>query len=196
MVKNMSQQTNKKFILKISRDKRGVSEMIGYVLLISLAVFMGGALFVWMKSYIPSEKLDCPDDTALSVTQYTYDCAGTPNRIDISLKNNGKFSIGGYFIKASYNENASVATTDLSQFYVNNQSSFVPTYNNAVLFGDIGKNGLEPGDGITNIYSLGGTTQIKFIEIIPMRWQKEDNNLRLVSCSDKSQIKEIIKCTS
>ena len=78
----MLPQTRKKRL-----SKRGVSVVIGYVLLVSVAVVLGGVMYAWMKSYVPKESLDCPEGSALSIKSYVYNCSD-PSRINLTIVNN------------------------------------------------------------------------------------------------------------
>ena len=169
--------------------------MVGYVLLISLAVFMGGILFVWMKSYVPQEKIECPEGTSLSIANYVCDSG---QNISLTLRNNGRFSVGGYFIYAGNNTNESIASIDLSPGYINNQ--FPPTkYGNAILFGNssssLKENFLGSGDERINIFDLSSAGDISFVEIIPIRWEEIKGKIEFTSCGEESRIKEAVVCT-
>ena len=48
-------------------DRKGVSIMIGYVLLISIAVALSTAVFFYLKLYLPDEKPDCYQDINLVI---------------------------------------------------------------------------------------------------------------------------------
>ena len=49
--------------------------MIGYVLLVSLAIIMGGIIYTWMKTYVPKDALECPEGTSLIIKGYEYNCS-------------------------------------------------------------------------------------------------------------------------
>ena len=57
------------------KNKRGISIVVGYVLLVSFAVFMGVVVYQWMKTFVPKETLDCPEGTSLFIKDYTYKCS-------------------------------------------------------------------------------------------------------------------------
>jgi len=38
-------------------NKKGISVIIGYLLLVSFAIIISGMVYVWMKTYVPTEKL-------------------------------------------------------------------------------------------------------------------------------------------
>ena len=82
------------------RQKKGVSEMVSYVLLVVIAITVAAAVFFWMRSMVPTcsendtdcfGKGDCPDQTSMMILDYHCDSTG----IDLTFKNNGMFNISG-----------------------------------------------------------------------------------------------------
>ena len=94
--------------MKLS-NKKGISEMIGYVLLISFAVIMSAIVYIWMKSYVPVEAIQCPDSVSVMVNN--LDCVG--GNLSLTLKNNGLFNIDGLFIKAAFKPEEEIAVNNL-----------------------------------------------------------------------------------
>jgi len=172
-------------------NKKGISIMVGYVLLVSLAIIMGGTIFLWMTSYIPNEELECPDQTSLLIKDYTYNCAD-PTKINITLKNNGNFNIAGYFIHASNKSDQTIATMDFSPYLVETPGVFL--YGSSVLVSTGNNNSFKPNDEVKNVFNYTGGGTIQLIEITPVRWQMEENKLRFVSCGTISKAKETIVC--
>lgn len=78
--------------------KRGISEIVSYVLLVSLAMVMAGVIFSWMKFYaekpLPSES--CPE---VSIVIQDYFCKD--KMLNLTVQNRGRFDIDGYIIKIS-----------------------------------------------------------------------------------------------
>jgi hypothetical protein len=179
---------------QINKRKKGVSLMIGYVLLVSLAIVMGGILYIWMKSYVPKEDLACPDGTSLIIESYSYNCSNL-STISINFKNNGRFDLAGYFIKASNNPNLTLAPIEFSGKLLRGGNEFVYQQKNAVLFKAGNENSFQPNNQITNKFDSSGIGLIKSIEIIPTRWETQDNKLFFASCGETSKYKEAIKCT-
>ena len=167
--------------------KKGVSVMIGYVLLVSLAVFMGGILYVWMKSYIPNNPLECPEGTSIIIK--SYQC--TPGSLNLTLGNNGRFDIAGYHIKATNSINQTIATIDLVPYLLNIGNVFKYAVHQAVLMGTGNSNSFTPGEEITNSFDILSVGQIYLLEITPVRWQDENNRLRFVSCGNLGNKQEV-----
>lgn len=183
---------NKKFLSFRNQygnlNKKGISIMIGYVLLITAAAAMSVVVYQWMKTYLPGEELECPDGVSIFIKDINFNC--TNLELNLTLKNNGKFNIAGYFIHATNDSNQTLATIDLSQ-YINESGEVL--IDNAILFTSINDNAMKPNDEKTDTFNL--INQIYSIEIIPIRFQEIENKMRLVSCGN-SKVKEIVSCGS
>lgn len=83
----------------IRQNKRGVSLMISYVLLIAIGLTMAVGAYAWLKYYPNAlqSKADCKDGT--SIVLDGYDCSGSILTLD--LRNNGLFSIDGFILSVS-----------------------------------------------------------------------------------------------
>jgi len=77
------------------RDKKGVSLMIGYVLLIVIAVSLGALVFGYLKYYVSGPQAECPDNLALSIEQAS--CGG--GIVMVQLKNRGLWNLDGAYIR-------------------------------------------------------------------------------------------------
>ena len=77
------------------RDRKGVSLMIGYVLLIVIAVSISIGVFAFLKLYVPLDKPDCSED--LSVRIEEANCAN--DQVNVTLINNGLFTADGVQIR-------------------------------------------------------------------------------------------------
>jgi hypothetical protein len=168
------------------KNKRGISIIIGYVLLIVFAIIIGVVVYEWMKTYVPKEDLKCPDE--ISIFLKDYEC--TPQYLKLNLTNNGRFNIGGYLIYAKNYSQPGIAYIDISGMILSggtslsptgvkmsgNYNSFYPDYQEHHEFG---------------IYSI--SPQIYSIEITPIRWQESGRKTKLVNCVN-SKIQEDINC--
>ncbi len=175
--------------------KRGVSEMIGYVLLVSLAIFMAGILYAWLSGWIPKDIPDCPEGTSIMIKDYTYDCPN--NKLYLTVANNGRFGVGGYFIKATTAQSQKVATQDLAMpdiFEDTGEDVFL--FENSIVIGKANENRFLPNNETLNVFNLTSLLpeRIYGVEIIPTRWQIENNKLRYVLCGEDSTLKEEITC--
>jgi hypothetical protein len=170
----------------IFNNKKGVSVLIGYVLLITFVIFLGAMVYTWMKSYVPQEDLECPEDVSLFIKDYI--CTG--NELNLTLKNNGKFSIGGYFIRVTDDPQVGLATIDISFNISSAEGQFIPP--SGVKF-DGEENSLAPNLDESHTFDISDHYPIYSVEIIPLRWQEQSRRKRVVSCRTAS-IREDITC--
>jgi len=84
---------------KIRRNKKGLSEVVGYVLLIVIALSLAVLVYSWIKSYIPKETVQCPDETTMIIKEYK--CDNSNKIINITMQNKGLFNVEGIVIKTS-----------------------------------------------------------------------------------------------
>ncbi|MBI3333989.1 hypothetical protein HYZ97_00695 [Candidatus Pacearchaeota archaeon] len=86
----------------LSTDKRGVTEMLSYVLLVIIAVGLSALVFNYLSVYVPKNKLQCSDDIALALQSYT--CTYAQNgqtSLSIVLVNKGLFTVDAAYIRIS-----------------------------------------------------------------------------------------------
>jgi len=85
-------------------NKKAISLMVSYVLLIVIAMGLSAAVYSWLRVYatIPDDAGKCPEDTALIVKSYS--CISSTTEISIKIQNKGLFNVDGFFIKATTNE--------------------------------------------------------------------------------------------
>lgn len=165
-------------------NKKAVSIMIGYVLLIAGIIVVSAIVYVWLRSYVPRETIECPDGVSLFVENSICEFEGGNYNINISIKNNGRFDVDGYFIKATKSQEQEVATFDISEGLVGRSAQ-----GGIVLFSG---GALGPGEsGREDLYSL--EDPIFSIEITPIKYEVIEGKNRLVSCGD-AKIKETINC--
>ena len=171
---------------KNPKNKRGASEMIGYILLIVFAVIISVIVYQWLKTYVPKEPLQCSAEISLFIKEATFNSSN----LNVTIKNNGKFNVAGYFIHAKNNSSQELPTIDLSNYL--NQSSFSErqgiNLSNFVLFVGLAgekENPFKPGEQATHIFNIPASIgNITSIRIVPTIFKKEENRNRFVSCGD------------
>jgi len=84
---------------KIIGKKKALSEIVSYVLLIVIAIGLAGLVYVWLVNYLPSEKADDKCNPETSIIIKDYNCSS--GKINLTVKNQGMFSIRGFFARAS-----------------------------------------------------------------------------------------------
>ena len=176
------------------QDKKGLSIMIGYVLLVVIAIVMSLIVYQWVKTYIPKDAIECSEDVSVFLEKVEYDC--TTEALDITVKNNGLFNIAGYFIHATEDIDDELATVDLSDKI----NSGGVEHGGSIVFitclggDDISNcNTLIPNDARTskfiNVENLAGHK----IEIIPVRWEVINEKNRFASCSN-AKVGQVLSC--
>lgn len=81
-------------------NKRGVSEMVSYVLLIIIAIGLSIVVFAYLRIYLPKEKALCDKDVSLAIEDYTCKIInGDDLELNLTLKNNGLFSVNAAYIR-------------------------------------------------------------------------------------------------
>lgn len=173
------------------KNKKGVSVIIGYVMLISIGLILGIIVYTYLKTYVPKEAMECPEGVSILITQ--YDCVG--NSFNVTLKNNGKFNYMGYFIHASENSTIDIATINLANNFLNasvGEAASLP--NSHIIFSlDNLDEFMKPQVETEHWFNLNDT-DVKFIEITPVRQQEYNNKKRFVTCGN-AKIKQEITCT-
>jgi len=74
-------------------DKKGISPLIAWVLIIGLAIGIGVAVINWAIDITPEPDVDLSycDDVSISYVYYDFSAPG--NDIEVNLSNNGYFSV-------------------------------------------------------------------------------------------------------
>lgn len=152
--------------------------MIGYVLLIVIAIVMSLIVYQWVKTYVPKDAVDCPDDVSMFLSEVKYDCA--LDNLDVTVKNNGLFNIAGYFIHGTKTADDNLATEDLSGKIVGGGHDF----DGSILFMTEETNSLEPDDTVPTKFENVELGEGFKIELIPIRFEIIEERKRLASCSN------------
>lgn len=169
-------------------NKKGVSPIIGYVLLIGGVLAVSILIYAWLKTYVPSEEIKCPEQVSLFADKLECKVNLTDIELKFSLKNTGLFNLDGFFIHSA-SAGQEIATTNLVK-YLPNAGEDTEIF----LFND-GREPLKPADerGYVFLIPNGEIEQIESIEIIPAKFEIINGKKRFASCGD-AKIKEIINC--
>ena len=167
-------------------DKKGVSVVVGYVLLITFGIILSVIAFNYLKTFVPREEFNCPDGVSLAITSYTYDC---PGLLRLSIKNNGRFNVDGYHISGTKEPNVNIASEDLSKGFNEtlsddglNVSGLVYFHNNQESF--------SYGDEI--VQAFNPNIQIYSIQIEPIRLQTSGGSQKIVNCEDAILTQDLV----
>jgi len=167
-------------------QKKGVSPIIGYVLLVAGIIAVSALIYPWMKSYVPQEAVACQDGSSVFLKSVSCLRDTTTNELELrtTLRNNGLFNLDGFMIYGT-NISDELATIDLAQYSGGTEG--------LILFKD-GRNPLEPNEDINYIFNIGtAVNDLKKIEIIPTRFETINNKKRFAICGN-SKVEELITC--
>ncbi len=177
-----------------TKSKKGVSIMIGYILLVSFSIIMGAIIYQNLKTYVPSDSLDCPDSVSIFLKEYSCESSAKGGvHLNLTLKNNGKFNIAGYFIHATNETGQEIATIDLSSYFNKDSGDRGAIVKNAIVFKVVNENTMEINQEKISIFDIAPNILIKSIEITPIRFQKQNNKIMFVSCGN-AKISEKVIC--
>ena len=80
------------------KNKKAVSLMVSYVLLVSIVIIVSIGVFAWLRSVANiSPPIDCKEGTSIILEDYNC-TSGVDGGIDLYLKNNGYFNIDGVIL--------------------------------------------------------------------------------------------------
>ena len=154
-------------------NKKALSEIVGYSILIVIAITLSIMVYAFLKSYIPGGAVSCEEDLNLIVQNYS--CQG--NNLDIGLLNKGLFKVDGVYIR----------------FGEPSKSKGKPINEDDILLynPDTNDPGLNPGKSYFTTYSIDRTASTQYeLELEPAIIR----NKKLVFCSN-SIITQPIKCS-
>ena len=99
----------------LGKNRKGVSNVIGYVLLISISVGLSVLVFNWLKFYVDDDdSRGCPDGVNLVIQNYTC-VSGDSSIIELTLKNKGLFSIDGFVVRVNNRTGAKIGAYTLNE---------------------------------------------------------------------------------
>ena len=99
-------------IRKIKRDKRAVSEVVSYVMLIAIVIGLSVLVYAFLKVQIPKAEKTCED--GISIVIRSIQCDNTNNRVIIEFQNKGLFGIDGVYIRFANNSLLTIGPKKLS----------------------------------------------------------------------------------
>lgn len=173
------------------KNKKGVSVMIGYILLVVFALIIGAIVFQWLRSYVPTQSFECSDGTSIFITEADL----TGDVLNLSLSNNGRFGLTGYFIHVSNDSSEEIPTIELGSYLNSSASSGNPVnVSNVVYFSlSINENSFSPGSTSSHIFDLSGSGigTVYKVSVIPARYENINDGNRFVSCGEARRIREV-----
>lgn len=99
----------------LGRDRRAVSVIVSYVLLITITLTLSVLVYNWLRFYVSDEEVPvCSDNVNIIIKDYDcfpseYDMDDddwTFGNLQITLKNKGLFGISGFILRVNDREDA------------------------------------------------------------------------------------------
>ena len=105
-----------------------------------------------------------------------------------------RFNVGGFFIHISNNSDITLPTRDISTRANEDFGGY--KFQSSLIFNATNNNTFIPGEEIEISFDkdLDDFGRIYYVQVIPTRWQHQENILRYVSCGTVSTHKEEINC--
>lgn len=84
----------------VSLNKKALSEVVGYVLLISISLALAGMVYTWLTYYVtPGQEVFCDEDVSVVIRDFNYSCGS--NSLNLTLQNRGLFNVDGYIVRVN-----------------------------------------------------------------------------------------------
>ena len=170
-------------------SKKGVSQVVTYVLLIVTALGLSVVVFAFLQGFVPEPQFECP--AGLSIVIKEIECVGS-NQVDITFQNKGRFEIDGIYSRYSSGSDA-VSANELKpiEFLPGGALNDITTAQAANGFLYFGRNRiapipLKPTKEYTQRFSFSGS--LAKVEIQPFLNLEEERELGI--CEDKVVTRE------
>lgn len=160
--------------MKIER-KKGLSEIVSYVLLVVIAIGLSIMVYSYLKLYLPSDRTECPAGTSLIVEDARCRISINEKNISIKFSNQGLFNVSAAYVRIS-------KTYKEVRFQINkDEESFIPP--------------IPPGNFTWRLYNLREISAVSgqglyTLEVQPAIISKS----RLIPC--EAIITQTINCTA
>jgi hypothetical protein len=172
------------------KSKLGVSIMIGYVLLVSIAMIIGAVTYAWMKTYVPADKLQCVDGVSMYLKRVNCTKIGTDKvSLELTLKNSGRFGITAYYGYVS-NSVDKKPTIDISN-YISSGGGSAEGIQTIYFSTGLGENNFKPDDEVVHTFEIDEADLVR-IEILPGRIEEIKGKKKYAVCTDAKVGEEII----
>lgn len=166
-------------------DKRGVSPIIGYVLLVVLALSLAGGVYTYLSKYAPDDSETCNQDVTLSIAQASCE----NGVVNVKLVNRGLFNADGAFIRVGNRGESGKVEITCAEVGVGGNptcSRYFISYGGQTSYPD----GLKPGESIDYSLSYSEIGE-KEIEIQPLVFSSGTPTRDLLC---KSIVKKSVEC--
>lgn len=170
---------------KISKNKKAISLMLSYVLLVVIAISLSVGVYSWLKFVVKGQESieKCPEGASLIIQDYKL---LENKKIELTVKNKGLFNISGYYIKGTDNKS--------QEAWFNLKDVIASSISGAVEGTYLFSKPFSPGDENTHTFSYEGLDKLEKIEIEPFRIQEKKSGLKkksIVLCEQAIVSQEI-----
>jgi len=174
-------------------EKRGISVMIGYVLLVVFILSISAVVYGWLKTYVPGEAIECPDEVSLYITNATYFTSVL--KLNLTIINNGNFKVRGYSIQIQEDENDEFPTLNITEYL--DAGSVGGKLGSSIIFGGSEGDGLQPGETETHTFNIPSDqiSSIYLVRITPTRFETINGKSTFTSCG-RSPAEQLVTLTS
>ncbi len=140
-------------LAKIERkNKSALSNLVAYVLLISITISLSVMVYGWLKFYVQKDDVaSCPSNINIIINNYNC-LSGASGNLTVTLKNKGLFNVDGFILRVHDSPGASFG------FYVFDSDGVL----------------ISPGESLTKVYELSNSsinteniTSITFMDVQP-----------------------------
>lgn len=185
------------------RNKKALSPIISYVILVTIVISTSLIVYPWLKTYVAVSPASCPDGVSVFLNKVNCSSNGENYLLNISVKNNGLFSIGGYFINFRNSDGRAISwdegitftelrqghpwTGDIVQTDLKPGVSFIDSHSESGEQASL--NPLKPDETIRSYFNVSKSISLDSIEIIPIR--KEDKG-KIVNCGKALTIEKVV----
>jgi hypothetical protein len=160
-----------KILSPLGKQKKGLSNMIAYVLLITITISLSVLVYNWLQFYVGVSDLEeCPEGVNLVIQNYTCN-KGSDGNLNVTLKNKGLFEVDGFILRIHDRVDADFG------FYTLNSSGAV-----------ISVGGLDSKNYWFADYSSEDFTDVTLIEVQPIIVGNQGNNISCPSFTAQSVV--------
>ncbi len=114
----------------LQSNKRAISNIVAYVLLISMTIALSVLVHNWLKNYVADDSIsECPSGVNIKVKKYL--CQNEDNIMLLELENNGRYSFVDLFVKINNVSNSDIGIYDVSDslFEIKNSDNLIFSLN-------------------------------------------------------------------
>ncbi|MDO8468097.1 MAG: LamG domain-containing protein [Nanoarchaeota archaeon] len=169
--------------------KRGVSEVIAYVLLIGISITIAVVAYGYLEGFVPKNTIDCPDGISLAIKNINN---SEGQSFNVTLQNNGRFNVDGYFIKIANNSASFLADIDLSKYLIQDGSG---SQGGGIVNFPGGNLGIEKEiQQKFNSTNATAPKQVCLVEITPIAYLKNSEGRNTIAVCTNAKIKQEVLC--